>query len=84
MFKRILVAIDGSETSERALHEGVALAKAHRARLRLVHVVDEHRAARHPPGGLLRSARRASSSSARRGKTGSGGSKLARSAPSGA
>jgi len=41
MYKRILVAVDGSETSERALHEGVALAKAHRARLRLVHVVDE-------------------------------------------
>jgi nucleotide-binding universal stress UspA family protein len=41
MFKRILVAIDGSETSERALRAGVALAKAHRARLRLVHVVDE-------------------------------------------
>lgn len=41
MYKRILVAIDGSETSERALDEGVALAKAHRARLRLVHVVDE-------------------------------------------
>ena len=41
MFKRILVAVDGSETSERALREGVALAEAHRARLRLVHVVDE-------------------------------------------
>ncbi len=41
MFKRILVAIDGSETSERALQEGIALAKEHRARLRLVHVVDE-------------------------------------------
>lgn len=41
MYKRILVAIDGSATSERALDEGVALAKAHRARLRLVHVVDE-------------------------------------------
>jgi nucleotide-binding universal stress UspA family protein len=41
MYKRILVAIDGSETSERALHKGVALAKAYRARLRLVHVVDE-------------------------------------------
>jgi nucleotide-binding universal stress UspA family protein len=41
MYKRILVAVDGSETSERALREGIALAKAHRARLRLVHVVDE-------------------------------------------
>ena len=41
MYKRILVAIDGSETAARALREGVALAKAGRARLRLVHVVDE-------------------------------------------
>jgi nucleotide-binding universal stress UspA family protein len=41
MYKRILVAVDGSETSERALREGIALAKVHRARLRLVHVVDE-------------------------------------------
>ena len=41
MYKRILVAIDGSDTSERALHEGIALAREHRARLRLVHVVDE-------------------------------------------
>jgi nucleotide-binding universal stress UspA family protein len=41
MYKRILVAVDGSVTSERALDEGVALARAYRARLRLVHVVDE-------------------------------------------
>jgi len=41
MYKRILVAIDGSKTSERALQEGIALAKEPRARLRLVHVVDE-------------------------------------------
>jgi nucleotide-binding universal stress UspA family protein len=41
MYKRILVAVDGSATSERALHEGIRLAKEQRARLRLVHVVDE-------------------------------------------
>jgi nucleotide-binding universal stress UspA family protein len=45
MYKRILVAIDGSETSQRALREGIALAKVHRGRLRLVHVVDELTAA---------------------------------------
>jgi nucleotide-binding universal stress UspA family protein len=41
MYKRILVAMDGSETSERALYEGIQLAREQRARLRLVHVVDE-------------------------------------------
>jgi nucleotide-binding universal stress UspA family protein len=49
MYKRILVAVDGSETAERALREGVALAEAHRARLRLVHVVDELTAAGDTP-----------------------------------
>lgn len=49
MYKRILVAVDGSETAERALREGVALAAAHRARLRLVHVVDELTAAGDTP-----------------------------------
>jgi nucleotide-binding universal stress UspA family protein len=49
MFKRILVAVDGSETSERALREGVRLAKEQHARLRLVHVVDELTAARERP-----------------------------------
>lgn len=49
MYKRILVAVDGSATSERALHEGIALATAHRARLRLVHVVDELTAAGDTP-----------------------------------
>jgi nucleotide-binding universal stress UspA family protein len=52
MYKRILVAIDGSETAERALREGVALAKAHRARLRLVHVVDELTVAGERPATL--------------------------------
>jgi nucleotide-binding universal stress UspA family protein len=41
MYKRILVAVDGSATSERALEEGIRLAVEQRARLRLVHVVDE-------------------------------------------
>jgi len=40
MYKRILVAIDGSDTSDLALREAVGLAKDQNAVLRLVHVVD--------------------------------------------
>jgi nucleotide-binding universal stress UspA family protein len=41
MYKHILVAIDGSETSNLALQEAIKLAKDQQAALRLVHVVDE-------------------------------------------
>lgn len=41
MYRRVLVAIDGSETSDLALRQAIHLAKGQRARLRLVHVVDE-------------------------------------------
>lgn len=41
MYKRILVPVDGSRTAERGLDEAIRLAKAHRARLVLLHVVDE-------------------------------------------
>ena len=41
MYKRILVAVDGSKTSNAALAEAIKLAKSRRARLRLIHVVDE-------------------------------------------
>ena len=41
MYRRILVAVDGSDTSELALRQAIQLAKEHGARLRLVHVVDE-------------------------------------------
>lgn len=41
MFQRILVPIDGSETSNRAIAAAIGLAKALGGRLRLVHVVDE-------------------------------------------
>lgn len=40
MFKRILVAVDGSHTSELALQEAIKLAGEVRAQLRIVHVVD--------------------------------------------
>jgi len=40
MYKRILVAIDGSITSDLALREAIGLAKDQNAILRLVHVVD--------------------------------------------
>jgi nucleotide-binding universal stress UspA family protein len=41
MYQHILVAVDGSRTSELALHEAINLAKAVAGRLRLVHAVDE-------------------------------------------
>ena len=40
MFKRILVAVDGSQTADQALQEAIKLAKEVHARLRIVHVVD--------------------------------------------
>jgi len=40
MFKRILVAVDGSDTAEQALLEAIKLAKEHQAQLRIVHAVD--------------------------------------------
>jgi nucleotide-binding universal stress UspA family protein len=41
MYRRILVPVDGSPTAARGLREAIRLAKSQRARLRLVHVVDE-------------------------------------------
>lgn len=41
MFKHILVAVDGSHTSEQALQEAIKLGKALRSQLQVVHVVDE-------------------------------------------
>jgi nucleotide-binding universal stress UspA family protein len=41
MYERILAAVDGSDTSEAALRQAIQLAKEQRARLRIVHVVDE-------------------------------------------
>ena len=41
MYKRILVSVDGSPTSDHALAAACALAQATGGQLRLVHVVDE-------------------------------------------
>jgi len=41
MYKRIMVAVDGSHTAELALQEAVNLAKELGAQLRIVHAVDE-------------------------------------------
>ena len=41
LYKRILVAIDGSPTSDKALDEGIRLARSGGASLLLLHVVDE-------------------------------------------
>lgn len=41
MYKKILVPVDGSPTSQRGLAEAIKLAKALNASLCLVHVVDE-------------------------------------------
>jgi nucleotide-binding universal stress UspA family protein len=41
MFRRILVPIDGSSTSNRGLEEAIGLAKDQKARICLLHVIDE-------------------------------------------
>lgn len=41
MYKHILVAVDGSETSNLALAEAIRLAGEQQAKLKLVHVVDQ-------------------------------------------
>lgn len=40
MFKRILVAVDGSSTANQALQEAIELSKEMQAQLRIVHVID--------------------------------------------
>lgn len=42
MYARILVPVDGSETSSRGLDEAIKIAKSEGGRLRLVHVVNEY------------------------------------------
>ncbi len=42
MYGRILVPVDGSETSTRGLHEAITIAKVQGSQLLLVHVVNEY------------------------------------------
>jgi nucleotide-binding universal stress UspA family protein len=48
MFKRILVPIDGSHTSNLGLSEAIKLAREQGAKLRLFHLVDEYVAVSNP------------------------------------
>jgi nucleotide-binding universal stress UspA family protein len=43
MYQRILVPVDGSPTSDSALHEAIRFAQQHDSMLRLVHVVETAR-----------------------------------------
>ena len=51
-YKRILVPVDGSPTSAKGLQEAIKLAKGTRARLRLLHVVEEYAAFAAPEVGV--------------------------------
>ena len=42
MYDRILVPVDGSETSKRGLEEACTLARGKGSRVRCLHVIDEH------------------------------------------
>ncbi len=52
MYRRILVPVDGSRTSSRGLKEALGLAKREKAKVRLVHVVDESMAIGFAESGL--------------------------------
>jgi nucleotide-binding universal stress UspA family protein len=52
MYERILVPVDGSDASNRGLHEAIRLAKALGGELRLVHIVDDSALALNPETGI--------------------------------
>jgi nucleotide-binding universal stress UspA family protein len=52
MYERILVPVDGSDASNRGLHEAVRLAKTLGGELRLVHIVDDSALALDPETGI--------------------------------
>ena len=52
MYERILVPVDGSDASNRGLHEAIRLAKALGGELRLVHIVDGSALALNPETGI--------------------------------
>jgi nucleotide-binding universal stress UspA family protein len=51
MYKKILVPVDGSETSRRGLDEAIQLTRDNSAKIRLVHVVNTAVVAVEYPGG---------------------------------
>ena len=51
-YKRILVPVDGSPVSNRGLNEAIKMARAGRAKLRLLHVVEEMAALSTPEVGV--------------------------------
>jgi nucleotide-binding universal stress UspA family protein len=52
MYERILVPVDGSDTSNRGLQEAIRLSKALGGELRLVHIVDDSPLALNPEAGI--------------------------------
>ena len=56
MYRTILVPVDGSEPSQRALTEAVRLAKHTGAALHLMHIVDEHVMVPAPDTGYMSTA----------------------------
>jgi nucleotide-binding universal stress UspA family protein len=52
IYRRILVPVDGSATSRAGLAQALSLAKDQRAKLKLLHVIDEFRVFTTPDGGL--------------------------------
>lgn len=52
MYKRILVPVDGSATSVAGLTQALGLARDQRAKVKLLHVIDEFRVFTTPDGGL--------------------------------
>jgi len=53
MYERIMVAVDDSETSQRALQVSIGLAKSCGSRLEIVHAVDESVFPTHARGGAM-------------------------------
>jgi nucleotide-binding universal stress UspA family protein len=53
MFKRILVPVDGSSTSSLGIAAAIRLAKDQKARIRLIHVVDELVLMSTPEAGMM-------------------------------
>jgi nucleotide-binding universal stress UspA family protein len=52
MYERILVPVDGSDASNRGLHEAIRLAKALGGELRFVHIVDDSPLTLNPETGI--------------------------------